>query len=171
MGTDKAALPTPDGDESLAGRTARLLGQVTGVALELGPGYTDLPAVPDPEPGLGPLAAVARGVEALRERGCHGPVIVLATDMPRLSPALLEWLAGHPSPRSIVPVAGGRPQPLCARYAAADLGRAPALVGEGRRAMNDLLAAIDPLYVEADPADLADVDTPADLEHLGRAGR
>jgi molybdopterin-guanine dinucleotide biosynthesis protein A len=171
MRTDKAALPTPDGDESLAGRTARLLRKVTSVALELGPGYTDLTAVADPEPGLGPLVAVARGVEALRERGCNGPVIVLATDMPRLSPGLLERLAAHPSPRSIVPMAGDRPQPLCARYAAADLARAPALVADGRRAMRDLLAAIDPLYVDTDPTDLADVDTPADLERLGRSGR
>jgi molybdopterin-guanine dinucleotide biosynthesis protein A len=171
MGTAKAALPAPDGDDTLAGRTARLLRRVTTVALELGPGYSDLPAVADLEPGLGPLVAVARGGEALRRRGWSGPVIVLATDMPHLPPAVLEQLAGHPASRSVVPVADGRPQPLCARYAAADLGRAAALVTEGRRAMNDLLAVIDPLYLETDPAGLADVDTPADMEHLGLTQR
>jgi molybdenum cofactor guanylyltransferase len=169
MGTDKAALLAPEGGATLAARTARLLDRVTGVALEIGPGYTDLPAMADPAPGLGPLVAIGHGLDALRAQGCHGPVIVLATDMPHLPPALLEQLAGHPSARSIVPVAGGRRQPLCARYADSDLGQVRGLVGQGRRAMGDLLAVIDPLYVDADPEDLADVDTPADLDRLGLA--
>lgn len=168
MGVDKATLPAPGGRETLAGRTARLLLQVTPRALELGPGYSDLPAVTEPEPGLGPLVALAGGLEALHQRGWDGPVLVLATDLPRLSASFLAELAAHPATRSVVPRADGRPQPLCARYQPDDLARTVTLAGEGKRAMRDLLAVIDPLYVDADPDGIADVDTPADLDRLER---
>ena len=61
MGQDKAALPATDGGESLAGRTARLLAAATSPTLEVGPGWSDLPAVVEVQRGGGPLVALAAG--------------------------------------------------------------------------------------------------------------
>ncbi|MGH9055403.1 MAG: molybdenum cofactor guanylyltransferase [Acidimicrobiales bacterium] len=177
MGVDKAALVLPGGRETLAERTGRLLESAAAPALEVGPGRSRLDAIADEPPGQGPLAATACGVRELRRLGWSGPVMVVATDLPGLTAVFLRWLADHPSDRSVVPLAGGRPQPLCARYRAEDLATAEDLVAGAKRAMSDLLARIDPLLV--DPGEwcsvegihppagvdglLADADTPADL--------
>jgi molybdopterin-guanine dinucleotide biosynthesis protein A len=174
MGQDKAALAATDTGESLAGRTARMLGAVTSLALEIGPGFTDLPAIVEVQRGGGPLVAVAAGRGELCRRGWDGPAVVVATDLPRLTRALLTWLAEHPSRASVVPVALGVPQPLCARYSARDLDRAVVLAAMGRRAMRDLLEGTDALLVgpeewqpaAGDLAALDDVNTPADLDRL-----
>jgi molybdopterin-guanine dinucleotide biosynthesis protein A len=160
--------------QSLAGRTAGLLGGVAAPVVEVGPGYSRLPAVREDPPGTGPLAAVAAGHQALRAMGWTGPVLVVATDLPRLTAGLLAWLAEHPSPRSVVPAAGDIPQPLCARYSPPDLDLASVLAAEGRRSMQDLLTRIDALVVVAEewqpaagePDALVDVDTPTDLARL-----
>jgi molybdopterin-guanine dinucleotide biosynthesis protein A len=174
MGQDKAALPAPDTGESLAGRTARLLAASTSLAVEVGPGWSDLPAIVEVQRGGGPLVAVAAGRRELCARGWDGPAVVVATDLPHLTLELLSWLVEHPSRRSVVPVALGVPQPLCARYSPADLDRAGVLVAMGRRSMRDLLDGTDALLVgpeewspaAGDPDALADVDTPADLARL-----
>jgi molybdenum cofactor guanylyltransferase len=178
MGRDKAALPAFDGEDSLAGRTARLLASATHPCFEVGPGHSHLPAVVEDPPGGGPLAAVAAGQQFLAAAGWSGPALVVATDLPCLTGGLLSWLSEHPSARSVVPVFDEVAQTLCARYAAADLALARELVAGGRRSMRDLLDRIDPLlagpelWVAAagDPEALIDVDTPADLARL-RAAR
>jgi molybdopterin-guanine dinucleotide biosynthesis protein A len=175
MGTDKATMTVTRDGEMLATRTGRLLAAVTDLALEVGPGHSDLPSFVEPGPGGGPLSALAAGQAELRARGWNGPALVVATDLPRLTPGLLGWLAGHPSPRSIVPVAGDIPQTLCARYRPTDLQRASALTAAGRRSMRDLLADADVLLVgpaewqaaAGDPDALADCDTPFDVARLG----
>jgi molybdopterin-guanine dinucleotide biosynthesis protein A len=181
MGRDKASLPSLAGldeggarpGETLAERTARLLALVADPVLELGPGRSGAPALDDPVPFAGPLAALAAGAAALREGGHLGPVLVLATDLPLLSPGMLRWLAGHPSPWAVVPLdAGGREQPLCARYPLADLERAASLVVAGERRLGALLELIvaerPPAAAWAGPAGrpdaLDDADRPEDLE-------
>ena len=72
---------------------------------------------------------------------------MVATDLPRLTVNLLSWLVEHPAPGSVIPVAAGVPQTLCARYAAADLDRALALANAGRRSLRDLLNGSDALLV------------------------
>src|SRR5262249_10523795 len=152
--------------ESLAHRTGRLLAEVAQPALEVGPGLSGLPALIEEPPGRGPLAALAAGACRLRTLGWTGPAVVVATDLPLLTPGFLVWLAGHPSARSVVPVAGGVPQTLCARYAPDDLERAVHLAGAGRRALRDLVDGIDPLLAgpeiwgpaAGDPDALFDVD-------------
>jgi molybdopterin-guanine dinucleotide biosynthesis protein A len=174
LGQDKGALVLGGGTESLAHRTGRLLEEVAQPALEVGPGLSGLPALVEDPPGLGPLAAVAAGVCRLETLGWSGPVVVVATDLPLLTRGFLVWLAGHPSARSVVPVLGGVPQSLCARYAPEDLERAVHLAGAGRRALRDLLDGIEPLLAgpevwgpAAGDADaLLDVDTPADLARV-----
>ncbi len=175
MGRPKANLRI--GETTLSVRTARALEAVADPVVEVGPGYTDLPAARDTLDAGGPLAATATGAAWLAGHGWSGPALVVATDLPRLTGSLLAWLAAHPAPGSVVLLdRAGRPQPLCARYHPGDLTTAEILVASGRRAMQDLLDAADSLtYVAAgewmgatgDPDALIDVDTPAELAAAG----
>ncbi|MHB1973426.1 MAG: molybdenum cofactor guanylyltransferase [Acidimicrobiales bacterium] len=179
MGHDKAALLV-DG-EPLAERTARLLELVALPVLEVGPGWTTLDATCEDPPGGGPLAAVAAGAAALRERGHEGPALVVACDLPLLSAELLDALARRPGDDSVLPVVGGRHQPLCARWSAADLGEASARLGRGERSLLHLPDRNRSELLDEtswppglDVGQLADVDTPDDLERLAvdwRPGR
>jgi molybdopterin-guanine dinucleotide biosynthesis protein A len=177
MGRKKAAIRWPDRSgpdaQTLSVRTAGMLLEVCSLALEVGPGDSGLESVLESPPGAGPLTAVAAGWRALTARGWEGPVLVLATDLPRLNVAMLRWLDGHPAPGSVVPVVDGRVQPLCARYSPADLAAAAQLAESGRRAMRDLVESFDGLLVQpeewaavAGPDVLADVDTPEDLMRM-----
>ena len=112
MGRDKALLEV-DG-QRLVDRAAALLAAVADPVVEVGPGWSGLPAVREDPPGSGPLAAVSAGAAALRRMGHDGAVIVLAVDMPRVSAELLRLLATRDGPATAVPRAGGHPQPLCA---------------------------------------------------------
>jgi molybdopterin-guanine dinucleotide biosynthesis protein A len=169
MGRPKAALIV-DGI-SLADRTAALLAAVSDPVIEVGPGYTSLVHVRESPAGGGPLAAVAAGWAAVGRPTCESALVV-ATDLPCLTAGLLGWLAAHPSSQSVVPIdRDGRPQPLCARYSAADLTLAGELVAGGQRAIGALLDRI--AVTRASPSEweaaagradaLIDVDTPADL--------
>lgn len=176
MGRDKASIPSddPGAGTTLAARTAGLLGSVCRRAVEVGPGHSALPVVDEVGPGRGPLSALVAGWNALKAGGWDGPVLVVATDLPNLTGGMLEWLAGRPGGRSVVPVANGRVQPLCARYSPTDLDRAAQLVADGERSMKALLAATEPELVHESvwaPAVggvsvLEDVDTPEDLKRV-----
>ncbi|MGI8751928.1 MAG: molybdenum cofactor guanylyltransferase [Acidimicrobiales bacterium] len=175
MGRPKATLAI--GTTTLAARTAALVETVAQPVVEVGPGHSGLPAVPDTIVAGGPLAAMATGAAWLAGHGWSGPALVVATDLPRLSGDLLAWLAAHPAEGSVVLLDhSGRPQPLCGRYQPAELTTAEMLVASGRRAMRDLLdAALAVTYVEATewvratgaPDALIDVDTPNDLAAAG----
>ena len=166
LGTDKALIPSPSG-QPLAVHVAGLLAQVAGPCVEVGPGHSALASVWEDPPGGGPLAAVLAG---WRHLGEPATVLVVAVDQPHLSAGLLGFVAGHLHPGSVVPRDGsGRPQPLCARYVAADLARAAVALAAGDRSMRELVAGALPLppaewrphAPAADP--FADLDTPEDL--------
>jgi molybdopterin-guanine dinucleotide biosynthesis protein A len=174
LGQDKGALVLAGTTESLAGRTGRLLALVADPALEVGPGRSGLPARPEDPPGAGPLVAVAAGTRRLRALGWTGAAIVVATDLPNLTPEFLIWLSSQPSPRSVIPMLDGIPQTLCARYAPADLDLAVELATSGRSAMRDLFDRMDAELAGPDrweaaaghPDVLRDIDTPADLARI-----
>ena len=176
MGRDKAGLVVSG--ERLADRAARALRAAADPVLEVGPGFTSLPAVREEPPGGGPLAAVAEGGRRLRDRGHAGPVLVLAVDLVHAEEALLRFLAGHPAGGAVVPVdEHGRDQPLCARYAAGDLERAAELAAAGATSMRELLDALDVLRIPpedwlrvAPPDAFHDLDTPEDLERMAHNG-
>lgn len=164
FGRDKA---TADFDGcTLAARAALALAAVADPVLEVGPGVSGLPDVPDA--CQGPLVALAAGLGWLPTM----PVLLLACDLPLVTASLLRWLADHPVAGSVVPVAGDPPlpQPLCARWAPAALAALPGLVAGGERSLRPLLGGPDVTLVPAGdwaPA-LEDVDTPEAFEALLR---
>ncbi|HVW35182.1 MAG TPA: molybdenum cofactor guanylyltransferase, partial [Acidimicrobiia bacterium] len=141
MGRDKALLEV-DG-QRLVDRAAAVLGAVADPVLEVGPGWSGLPAVREDPPGSGPLAALSAGAAELRARGHSGPVLVLAVDMPRVSAELLRFLAGRAGPpATAVPRAGGHPQPMCARYGPDVLAAVDRRLAAGGRSLRDLLESL-----------------------------
>lgn len=175
LGFDKAELRL--GDERLADRAARVLGEVCDPVLEVGPGHSPLRAVREASPGEGPLVALVAGADALRAAGTVGPVLLLAVDLPFVEPPLLAWLASHPGDGTVVPTdAAGEAQPCCARYGADALDAAAHLVATGKRSLRALLEAtpVDLVGTEkwrqvAEPNALDDADTPEDVARLGLA--
>jgi molybdopterin-guanine dinucleotide biosynthesis protein A len=164
LGAAKARLESRG--ERLVDRTARVLGAVAAPVVEVGPGWTNLPATREEPPGSGPLAATAAGAAWLAANGAPDAFLLLALDLPNVSEPLLRWLAEHPAPGSVVPEVDGHPQPLCARFDAAAGEVARALVARGERSMRALLAAIpvttageEEWGAVADAAAFADVDT------------
>jgi molybdopterin-guanine dinucleotide biosynthesis protein A len=172
FGSPKAELSV--GGERLADRGARLLTEVCDVVVEVGPGYSSLPAVREEPAGSGPLAALSAGADALGALGAPASFLVLAVDLPFVERPLLEYLRDHPSVDSVVPRVAGVPQPLCARYAPSAHETARILVHEGERAMKSLLGATSVTWVDEDEWTrvasidaLADVDTPDDALRIG----
>lgn len=173
MGVDKASLALAGGGTP-ASRVAEALVAHTAPTVQVGRRSVELPWVADRWPGEGPLAAVASGLQALASSGHHGPVVVVACDLPLLTPAVVSLVANWPGDSTVVPVVDGRAQPLCARYGPEALAAVPRLVAAGSRSMRALLdaVAVDWLTAEqwaavADAAAFADVDRPEDLRRLG----
>jgi molybdopterin-guanine dinucleotide biosynthesis protein A len=175
MGSDKALLEV-DG-RRMVDRAAAALTAVAAPVVEVGPGWSGLPAVREDPPGTGPLAAVSTGVAALRAAGHDGPVLVLAVDMPRVGVELLRLLADRAGPATAVPRADGHPQVLCARYGPAALAAAEDLLAAGGKSLRllveDLAARGEAAWVEpeewqraAGPHTFSDVDTPEDLRRV-----
>ncbi|HEY2714976.1 MAG TPA: NTP transferase domain-containing protein [Solirubrobacterales bacterium] len=75
-----------------------------------------VPVVTEPQEPRHPLAGIVTALRHSRGR----PVLVVACDLPLLTPALLEALAAAPGPAPeplVLAGPGGEPQPLLGRYA------------------------------------------------------
>ncbi|HEX6381170.1 MAG TPA: molybdenum cofactor guanylyltransferase [Acidimicrobiia bacterium] len=175
MGEDKALIEV--GGRRLVDHAAALLTAVADPVIEVGPGWSGLPAVREDPPGSGPLAALGAGAASLRAAGHDGAVLVLAVDMPRVGVELLRLLARRPGTATAVPRAGGHPQPMCARYGPDVLAAVDERLAAGGRSLRDLLETlaasgavswVEPEEWEpvAGPEAFADVDTPEDLRRL-----
>ena len=169
MGTDKSLLVI-DG-RTWAARAAAVLVAVCGVAVEVGPGHSDLPAVAESPPGQGPLPAVVAGRAALARLGRVGTVVVLACDLPHVTVDAVQCLASWPGAGSVAPLLDGEPQPLCARWSMAALDAAARRLAAGGRRVSGLLDADDAVLIDErwwaprfGPRAFADVDTVAELE-------
>lgn len=75
---------------------------------------TGLPVIVDAEPGLGPLAGLAAALRHAR----HAHLLVLAIDLPAMTPAFLRRLVRQAgvSGRGVVPSSGAGFEPLAAIY-------------------------------------------------------
>jgi molybdopterin-guanine dinucleotide biosynthesis protein A len=164
MGAPKATL-VRDG-ETLADRSARLLGRVCDPVVEIGPGYTTLTRVDEDPPGRGPLAALVAGANAVPG---SGPVLLLACDLPFVSEDLLRRLAAWPGPDTVVPVdRDGMVQPICARYSPDALDLARELLATGERSLRSLLRGSGVTRLDdVEARELVDVDTPAEALEWG----
>ena len=172
LGTEKARLVFAG--ETLAHRAARVLDGVCDRVVELGPGYTSWPHIVEEPPGGGPLAALAAGGAWLRAQDDAGPALLLAVDLPRVDASLLELLRDWRGAETVVPEAGGRLQPVCARYGDGALTAAASLVAGGVKALHALLDVVEhDVLPESEwrgvspPDTFADVDTPEDARVLG----
>ena len=96
MGTDKALLRlAPAGPtliERVAAAVAAVADEVLIVANDDRLDFLGLPIVPDAHPDTGALGGIASGLAAARNAHC----LVVACDMPFLSPALLRAMAAAP---------------------------------------------------------------------------
>lgn len=155
MGRDKASLPF--GDELLLERVRRLAREVASEVLLVAREGQELPlgweAVRDAAEGLGPLAGLAAGLDAMTgERA-----FVCACDMPLLRPALarrlLELSQGH---EACVPVVDGFTVPTCAVYVKSTAALARELVAARELRPKALLASVRTRFVAGD--ELRDVD-------------
>ena len=176
MGSDKASLVF-DGETLLQRTVSALAAVVDEIIVVRAPG-TVLPSiaapcplrdVEDPVEGEGPLVGIARGLEAVR-----APIaIVVGVDMPFLQPPLLRLLAERvlAGSRWVLPIAGGRPQPLCSAFATDALDVLRAHIEAGDRAPMAVAADLhmtrltEDEWSVADPDGLSflDVDTPEDF--------
>jgi len=171
MGEDKTQLIV-DGT-TLAIRTATLLRRVVETAVEVGPGTSGLPTTVENPPQGGPLAGIVAGVVWLRDHGHTGDALVIACDLPRLNEKLLRFLVEFDSPGSVVPVVGGRLQPLCAKWGHRDLDSASQFLATGVRSLRHLYDQPDVHFLEqsewghvAQEENFFDIDTPADLRQF-----
>jgi len=157
MGRDKAAVTL--GGVALATRIARRLAELCEDVLLVGgtaPPDAAGRRVPDVDAPACPLRGLASAFAAAHAER----VLVVATDLALVTPALLLGLVAWPRAAAVAPRTGGRVQPLCALYE-----RAPALaVAErrlrgGRLSAHGLLEELDAVYL--DDADLARLDPEA----------
>jgi molybdopterin-guanine dinucleotide biosynthesis protein A len=123
----------------------------------------------DERPGAGPLAALAT---PLRTFGRE--VLLIACDMPRLDDTAIAWLAAQPMAEGAAAMMVRNDEtiePLFARYRPACLGAVERALASGRGSLRSIEA-----YVDVDVVDAPDwlrplllnINTPADLERLGR---
>lgn len=143
MGRDKALLPLADG---------RLLWQrQLGVLEGLGarelffsgpprPGFpADLRLLPDPQPGLGPIAGLCAALEAMSTPR----LLALAIDLPAMTAAYLASLLALD--RAVVPAVEGRLEPLAAVYPGEGLALACERLAAPDRSLRSFVAAAEAL--------------------------
>jgi molybdopterin-guanine dinucleotide biosynthesis protein A len=135
MGQDKAALDW--NDETLLQAMIEIVSHVCDPVFVVAAAKQSLPELPlgvkvlrDTQPGRGPLAALAQGLEALPDDTTA--VFACGCDTPLLKPTVISWLAEHLQDQdAVVPNIEDRWHPLCAVYARRVASRARALVNEG----------------------------------------
>lgn len=157
MGRDKALLPWKGG--TLLDHVAETVEAAVGNVTVVGRTSTRFPCLLDDLPEHGPLGGLATVL------GCHpGWILLVACDMPNLTPDLIEGLADTARQSladAVVCEAGGRLHPLCAAYHHRLLPAAEAAVRNNSLKMHDFLSTIRvQRWAVAEPDLLANVNTP-----------
>jgi molybdopterin-guanine dinucleotide biosynthesis protein A len=172
LGIDKATLVV--NGTRLADHAATVLAAVCGPVIEVGPGITGLPTCREDPAGSGPLAGLVAGAAALGSDASNG-VLLLACDLPGVEEPLVRLVAHWPGGATVVPMADGEPQLVCARYGTVALAQAADVLGAGTLSLRRLLDQTEHDLIEPStwgavaPIDaFADIDTPADLARIRR---
>ncbi len=128
-----------------------------------------LPQICDTYAEAGPLAGLYTALTHAETRW----IFAVATDMPFVQPALIDYLAKQREGfQAVVPMVHGHPQPLAAFYATSCLNPFRALLeGNGKRSLRAALEPLNVCYVDesdllaADPGlrSFFDLDTPQDV--------
>ena len=172
MGQDKAQIRWNEGTllthaiEQVR-RVASEVFVVGAVAAETLP----VPVLPDRLQGLGPLA----GIQAALRYSETDWNLVLAVDLPLVTPAMLAWLADFRAGTSrpaIVPLVQLRLQPLCALYRRELLSQIDEALAARESSIHRLLERLSTRIIEQDqliangfsPEMFLNVNTPEDLE-------
>jgi molybdenum cofactor guanylyltransferase len=149
------------GDETLAARAWRLLGEVCEERLAVGK-QADALELPFPllDDGIAVRAPLAGIVAGLRE-AAHDVAVVVPVDCPLLDGASLRRLAAA-CREAAVPQTGPLPA-ACAHSALRVLERR---LAAGQLRLRDALAELEAVVVDLDPQLLVNVNEPADLAAL-----
>jgi molybdopterin-guanine dinucleotide biosynthesis protein A len=164
MGRPKLSLPF--GDEVLLQRVVRILGEVVTPVVVVAAPDQELPPLPanvrvvrDELEGLGPLAGIAGGLEALT--GVTDAAYVSACDAPLLRPEFVrEIVASLGSHELAIPRDGKFHHPLAAVYRTSLAPRVRGLLAAGR--MRPLFLVEESDAVEIDVETLRGVDPALD---------
>jgi molybdopterin-guanine dinucleotide biosynthesis protein A len=166
MGRDKAFLPYNNATlvDHVAGAVAQAAGSVTlvGRAADFsGPGYR---CIDDLYPNCGPLGGVVTALHTT----CAEWNLVVACDMPGVTPDLLGWLFERAECDCVVPARGTSLEPLCAVYHRRCLEPFRTALGTGIRRMADALDGVRVSIVEPPPGDwFRNINTPQEWQaHL-----
>ena len=155
------ALARLDG-EMLAERSWRVLGEACDERIAVGKARDGLelpfPLLDDGSEVRAPLAGLVGGLRA----ASHEVVVVLPVDTPLVDPASLRALAAACRDAAIPPSG-----PLPGAYRRSVLPLLERRLAAGELRLLDAVAELDIVVVDLDPALLANVNEPADLERLG----
>ncbi|MCX6380712.1 MAG: molybdenum cofactor guanylyltransferase [Armatimonadetes bacterium] len=137
MGQDKALLTR--GGRTLLEQTLLTVSEISSEIIVVADRADRYPlaigrGIADRFPGAGPLGGVITGLELLGE-GNH---LVTACDMPSLQTSVLRYLLSCANEEAdcVVPLVGGRLEPLCAVYQQSALVPLRAYFEEGERALH-----------------------------------
>lgn len=143
---------------TLAERAWALLGEVCDERIAVGKVADALPLpfpiVDDATDVRAPIAGVVAGVRA----AAHDVSVILPVDLPHASPVLLRRLADACADAAVVQTG-----PLPGAYRRSCLPVLERRLGRGALKLRDALAELDVRTVQVEPAELANVNTPADL--------
>lgn len=149
------------GDETLAERAWRILGEAFGTRLAVGKAADDLqlpfPIVDDGTDTRAPIAGVVGGLRAAATDVC----VFLPVDVPLVDAAGLRALAAKCRDAAVPPTG-----PLPGAYRRRTLAVLERRLGEGELALRDALAELEVDVVPIASRTLANVNTPADLAAL-----
>lgn len=181
-GSDKALLRF--GNTKLLERTAELLRAVTPTVKLVAPaGKYDafnIPAIPDPWPGEGPLGGI---IGALQDAATQSPVaawaLIVSCDTPFLNSKWLRFLAdtaARSNAQVVVPISDGRLEPLCACWRADAAGAITESFASGNRKVTQAMKQLrmetldDSVWKRFDTAGplFWNINTPEDYEEALR---
>jgi len=132
------------------------------------------PVIPDRIEGAGPLGGLDAALRHARSRGLGG-VLLVACDLPLLTPGVLRGVAGALGGRTAVAPErrGGGVEPLCAAYRVGALDAVGRRLGGTERSMQGLFRELGGVALSVEGLDVGEalfnVNTPEERERAEAA--